>query len=217
MLLNIQTFGVNVKYAKTLSCPSVLSAIILLRTIRFHMIAIQISCLTFLNLVLIEDADVSEWIFSIPVDKCILSFRHVEKRWEGWRGADGQGEGAWEAVQGAGCSQVPLIRSRVQFKIDAFSVVGNFLILFLFRPTEDFDPEQEDWEKAVKVSLHQFLAHFLLSFCLICIVQVSFCLICIVQVCNKILNLDSNDVTAFHCKVGFGLQISELLLKIYIL
>jgi len=38
------------------------------------------------------------------------------------------------------------------------------------RPTEDFDPEQEDWEKAVKV-------------------------------CNKILNLDSNDVTAFHCKV----------------
>ena len=128
------------------------------------MIAIQISCLTFLNLVLIEGADVSEWIFSIPVDKCILSFRHVEKRWEGWRGADGQGEGAWEAVQGAGCSQVPLIRSRVQFKIDAFSVVGNFLILFLFRPTEDFDPEQEDWEKAVKVSLHQFLAHFLSFF-----------------------------------------------------
>ena len=40
-------------------------------------------------------------------------------------------------------------------------------------------------------------------------------LICIVQVCNKILNLDSNDVTAFHCKVGFGLEISELLLKIY--
>merc|ERR1712037_197315 len=57
LLLNIQTFGVNVKYAKTLSCPSVLSAIILSRTIRFHMIAIQISCLTFLNLVLIEDAD----------------------------------------------------------------------------------------------------------------------------------------------------------------
>ena len=126
MLLNIQTFGVNVKYAKTLSCPSVLSAIILSRTIRFHMIAIQISCLTFLNLVLIEGADVSEWIFSIPVDKCILSFRHVEKGGHGWRGADGQGEGAWEAVQGAGCSQVPLIRSRVQFKIDAFSVVGNF-------------------------------------------------------------------------------------------
>ena len=90
------------------------------------------------------------------VDKCILSFRHVQKGWQGWRRADGQGEGAWEALQGAGCSQVPLIRSRVHFKIDAFSVVGNFEMC-LFRPTEDFDPEQEDWEKAVKVSLPQSL------------------------------------------------------------
>ena len=161
LLLNIQTFSVNVKYAKIISCLSVLSAITLPRIIRFHMIA---NILPDLNLVLIEDADVSVWIFSIPVDKCILSFRHVEKGGQGWRRADGQGEGAWEALQRAGCSQVPLIRSRVQFKIDAFSVVGNFLILFLFRPTEDFDPEQEDWEKAVKVSLHQFLAHFLSFF-----------------------------------------------------
>ena len=123
LLLNIQTFSVNVKYAKIISCLSVLSAITLPRIIRFHMIA---NILPDLNLVLIEDADVSVWIFSIPVDKCILSFRHVEKGGQGWRRADGQGEGAWEALQRAGCSQVPLIRSRVQFKIDAFSVVGNF-------------------------------------------------------------------------------------------
>ena len=30
------------------------------------------------------------------------------------------------------------------------------------RPTEDFDPEQEDWEKAVKVSVPQFLTLLLL-------------------------------------------------------
>jgi len=42
--------------------------------------------------------------------------------------------------------------------------------LAALRPSDDFEPEVEDYEKAVKV-------------------------------CNKILNLDNNDSTAFHCKV----------------
>jgi len=42
--------------------------------------------------------------------------------------------------------------------------------LAALRPTDDFEPEVEDYEKAVKV-------------------------------CNKILNLDTGDSTAFHCKI----------------
>lgn len=42
--------------------------------------------------------------------------------------------------------------------------------LAALRPSDDFEPEVEDYEKAVKV-------------------------------CNKILNLDTSDSTAFHCKV----------------
>merc|ERR1719244_1304180 len=42
--------------------------------------------------------------------------------------------------------------------------------LAALRPTADFDPAQEDYEKAIKV-------------------------------CNKLLNLDQNDKTAFHCKI----------------
>ena len=49
--------------------------------------------------------------------------------------------------------------------------------LAALRPTEDFDPSPEDYEKAVKI-------------------------------CNKILNLDSNDVTAFHCKVVALIQVT---------
>ena len=65
------------------------------------------------------------------------------------------------------------------------------------RPTEDFDPEQEDWEKAVKVrASFVFLSH-LFNFCR--------------QVCNKILNLDSNDMTAFQCKVRPVWRFNEIL------
>ena len=65
------------------------------------------------------------------------------------------------------------------------------------RPTEDFDPEQEDWEKAVKVrASFVFLSH-LFNFCR--------------QVCNKILNLDSNDMTAFQCKVRSVWRFNEIL------
>lgn len=46
------------------------------------------------------------------------------------------------------------------------------------RPSDEFEPEQEDWEKAVKV-------------------------------CNKILNLDSQDATAFHCKVVALMQVGK--------
>merc|ERR1719244_707417 len=42
--------------------------------------------------------------------------------------------------------------------------------LAALRPSADFDPAQEDYEKAIKV-------------------------------CNKLLNLDQNDKTAFHCKI----------------
>jgi len=42
--------------------------------------------------------------------------------------------------------------------------------LAAIRPSADFDPAQEDYEKAIKV-------------------------------CNKLLNLDQNDKTAFHCKI----------------
>ena len=66
------------------------------------------------------------------------------------------------------------------------------------RPTEDFDPEQEDWEKAVKVrASFVFLSH-LFNFCR--------------QVCNKILNLDSNDMTAFQCKVRSVWRFNEVFL-----
>ena len=50
--------------------------------------------------------------------------------------------------------------------------------LAALRPTEDFDPSPEDYEKAVKI-------------------------------CNKILNLDPNDVTAFHCKVVALIQVTD--------
>jgi len=47
--------------------------------------------------------------------------------------------------------------------------------LAALRPSDDFDPAVEDYEKAIKV-------------------------------CNKILNLDSMDATAFHCKVVAMIQ-----------
>ena len=88
--------------------------------------------------------------------------------------------------------------------------------MFLIRPTEDFDPEQEDWEKAIKASVPQLLdvfSHFA-SVSFIFLLS-SFILYWLCdQVCNKILNLDSNDVTAFHCKVRFKLGISDFKLSI---
>lgn len=56
--------------------------------------------------------------------------------------------------------------------------------LAALRPTEDFDPSPEDYEKAVKI-------------------------------CNKILNLDPNDVTAFHCKVVALIQVTDQQMSVF--
>jgi len=50
--------------------------------------------------------------------------------------------------------------------------------LAALRPSEEFDPEVEDYERAIKV-------------------------------CNKIINLDTSDSTAFHCKVVALMQIGK--------
>ena len=58
--------------------------------------------------------------------------------------------------------------------------------LAALRPSEDFDPASEDYEKAVKVMLA----------CLVYVTHDNS-----VQICNKILNCDPTDSTAFHCKI----------------
>jgi len=64
--------------------------------------------------------------------------------------------------------------------IDKKEEISNlYKDLAALRPTEDFEPGQEDYDKAVKI-------------------------------CNKILNLDPADATAFHCKIVALIQAGKV-------
>ena len=133
------------------------------------------------------------WFFSTCQIKMYLKFQTCQRR------VARMEEGRWTRRRSwASSTRSSELSGAHQNPITEYFQSKNLLSWNLCdRPTEDFDPEQEDWEKAVKVrASFVFLSH-LFNFCR--------------QVCNKILNLDSNDMAAFQCKVRSVWRFNEIL------
>ena len=67
-------------------------------------------------------------------------------------GKDGGGQMDKEKEVGKLYKELAALRCHCRWVQYVLFCGCQFSTMFLFRPTEDFDPEQEDWEKAVKVS-----------------------------------------------------------------